>query len=221
MTTEQLTPEEIYAKYDYLAEVTIYKMFDNPDRFASSIGMQKEDLFQLARMGLFKGCKTHYTKDHGRTLKNHLITNIRWYVNYHIDRMTVGDRIYKSQKPTEDNLATVISMSNAPQYDDENKTTYYDIVAVDNINNFDSPFSDPENTLVSKDNVRQMLSLLDKLNEEERELIEFRLGENPLTYREIGEIKGVTKQRIEQKYRVIKEKCRNYLKRELTLQGGY
>lgn len=215
MTTEQLTeewnPEEIYKKYEHLAENTVHKLFQSPSGYAQSLHMELEDLYQFSKIGLWKGIQTFHTTTHNRTLKSFLIANMRWAVHNGIWRATVQDRIYKSKDTSEENMATVISMSNSPQYDDENTNTFYDFVAVDNINTFDSTEEYPENMVVNKFAIEDIMNVL---NENEKELVRLRTSNDQLMYKEIAEIYGVTKQCIGMKFKKIQQKVKDYLDKE-------
>jgi RNA polymerase sigma factor (sigma-70 family) len=72
-----MNPEELFEQHMYLAEVTVHKMFDNPDNIAKKNGMEKSDLYQYAYTGLFKAVKS-WDETKGRNFKNFAITNIRW-----------------------------------------------------------------------------------------------------------------------------------------------
>lgn len=207
----QLTPEELYEEMEYLAETTVHRLFPQPKKYANTLHMDLEDFYQFGKMGLWKGINTFRTATHNRSLKSFLIQNIRWSIHYHIWRSNVQDRIYKSKDATDDNLATVISMSNSPQYDDENTNTFYDFVAVDNINNFDSTEEYPENIVISQFDIEDMMSVL---NDNEKELVKLRIGNSDLTYKEIAAIYGVTKQCIGMKFKKIQSKIRDYLNKE-------
>jgi len=207
----KLSPEELYGEMEYLAEVTVHKLFPQPKKYANSLHMDLDDFYQFAKMGLWKGIQTFHTVTHNRTLRSFLIQNIRWSIHYGIWRSNVQDRIYKSKDATEDNLATVISMSNSPQYNIENTNTFYDLVSADNINKFDSTEDYPENIVISQFDKEGIMSVLKPM---ERELVKLRMGNEQLTFREIGEIYGVSKQNIHMKFKNIQKKIRNYLDKE-------
>jgi RNA polymerase sigma factor (sigma-70 family) len=95
-------------------------------------------------------------------------------------------------------------MSGTPS--DESDSNFYDIVSQDNIYNFESIYPNPESSLLSKQLEDR---LLNKLNDKERKVVVMKLKED-LTYQEIGERMGYTKQGIGQIFKKIEEKYKEY-----------
>jgi DNA-directed RNA polymerase sigma subunit (sigma70/sigma32) len=112
-----------------------------------------------------------------------------------------------SKEATDENTVTVISMSRNPRKD-EDDTTYYDVISSDNINNFAS-----ENTNIENQVVNNILidSLMNVLNESEREILKYRIGEEQLSFEKIGEKVGLTKQGVQMRFKTIQKKCQRYM----------
>jgi RNA polymerase sigma factor (sigma-70 family) len=204
---EHLTEEQLYEKYEYLVVTTIHKKFKSPNKLAQSKGLDYDDLLQFGRMGLLKGIRTFDPNRYKMKFKNFLINNIRWSIMLGLRDQSVTHRYYKGKPATDDNIVTMISMSTNPYFKLEDDDSFYDIIAQDNIFQFGSMFPDPETTVISNYKVSKMF---DKLTEKEQQIIHMRLNED-LTYQEIANRLGYTKQGIGMIFKKMHQKYRDYL----------
>lgn len=202
---EKLTPEQIYEKYHYLVDVTIQRMFANPDNYAKSRGLEYDDLIQFGRIGLWTGCESYCSVKFANVkLQNFLIRNIRWKVYRHLYMESVNYLRHKTKEVTDDNKVTVLSMSNNP-YSNLEDETFYDIVSQDNIDSFEQRFPSPETVTISN---LTAIKMFEKLDKKEQNLVELRL--TGLTYQDIAERLGVSKQYISSKFKDMANKYRDY-----------
>jgi RNA polymerase sigma factor (sigma-70 family) len=204
----KLTPEEIYSQYEHLAHATLHKTFRNPEKLAKSRHLQFDDMLQFCRLGLWQGCRSYCPEKHKSIkLQNFLIKNIRWVLFRQLQIYGMNHLYYKSRESTEGNTVALLSMSCNP-YKNDDDDTFYDIVSQDNIFNFGgSMFPNPELTTLSNDKVSRMFS---KLSEKEQQIIHMRLKEE-LTYQEIADRLGCTKQGIGMIFKRMYDKYKDYL----------
>lgn len=186
-----MTDEQLFETYQHLAKTTLHRIFHDPVSVAQSKGMEYDDLLQLARIGLWKGVTDFKTVNHSSTIKNFIIRNVRWYVMHKLTRATVHLRIYKSQKDSEENTISLISLSNTPYIDEDTEITYYDIVSSDGITDTNSHDLLPEEIMLSIEKEKEIMELL---NKKEKELLQMKLKN--LSVEEIGRNLNLSKKGV-------------------------
>jgi RNA polymerase primary sigma factor len=95
---------------------------------------------------------------------------------------------------------------------DESEDTFYSLIA-------DEKTVNPEDTLLVQNEIEIVKILLDSLNEREREMVEYRFGfkdGNFYTFEKLGQMYGLSKERIRQIFKRIFTRVRNQ-----TVLAGY
>lgn len=192
-------PEELFNKHEYWARITIHRMFPEPNTYAMSKGLQIDDLYQFARIGLWNGCKSFdETKGNG-TFRGHAIRNIKWYVLRAIQIQNSKFQYYKSRPNDDENRVNVLSINAKLNWVDSDELTYEDVLSSDNIYNFES--TNPEAELFSSFGEQEILRVL---KPKDKELVQMRV--DGLTYQEIANYYCTSRQNIQAKLKRIQRK---------------
>jgi RNA polymerase sigma factor (sigma-70 family) len=126
---ERLSVDEIMKKYEHLVHATVNKMFPDKENFCESQGIGVEELTQFGLMGLWYGAKKVYSVDHKRSLKNYMITNIRWGIKRQLYHIGQKQLIHKSKGDVKGNKVSFVSFDNAVKEDDD--TTLHELIGGD------------------------------------------------------------------------------------------
>jgi RNA polymerase sigma factor (sigma-70 family) len=196
---------ELYYENEYLVRNTLLKMYANARNFAHSNGLEFQDLEQFARIGLWKACATYTKEKETSKFRSFAIRNIRWFVLVSVRKYRTNDLVKKNKGYIDGNKVYVLSMSQKPYADDEDETTFYDIVSSDNIYNFN--IETVESKVQSDD---EYINILNLLTDEEKELVNLKTNEY-LSYAEIGQRYGCSKQWVGVKFKKIQSKINRYL----------
>lgn len=188
-----MTPDELYEQYEHLANETMYRMFKNNIRsVCKRHSIDKEDLFQYAKTGLWKGCLSF---DTSRKVKftTHAINNIKWHVLERLGRETSLIKLEHNKKYTSKDLYKIVSLDFPLEYDIE---TFHSIVASDyNINEH------TEGNLYI-DNV------LNRLEGFEKEVLKCKLRGK--TFEQIGNMNNMTGENVRRYMRRIRMKFKYF-----------
>jgi RNA polymerase sigma factor (sigma-70 family) len=128
---EQLTPQEIFDKYKHLGEKTVRVMFPDTINFATSIGLQPDDLYQFGLIGCWKGANTYYKTNQKCTIKGHIIRNIRWTIQRMIAQEGLYHLRWKSKAADETNTVAVMSFDYIPNNQGDENDTFHDLIGLD------------------------------------------------------------------------------------------
>jgi RNA polymerase sigma factor (sigma-70 family) len=200
--------ELLFDEYKYLIPITLEKMFHNANKMAESRHLQKQDLIQAGRMGLLNAIRTWEDKRLGK-FRNFAIRNIRWSISKSLDRESLHQSLYKltnNHKKDENVSITLISMNQKPFDDRDDHSDYFDIVSNDGININLKDLS-VENKVISSMRVKSIWNIL---TEQEKEMVLLKMEEN-LSYKEIGERFGVSKQRIGHLFIAMQNKVKRHM----------
>jgi RNA polymerase sigma factor (sigma-70 family) len=197
--------EQLLEEYSYLIPITLRKLFGNVERFAQSKHLEKDDLMQYGRMGLLNSIRT-FDSTKTKSLRNHCIRNIRWYVMREVERDQMVTTYYKynhNANGNENKKFNTISMSSKPFRDSNEDQSFYDVVDSDNINGVDESV---ETKAVFSVELDKMLSVL---KEKDKEL--FLLSLEGLDCEQIAKIYGVKRQGIHVKLQRIKKQLKRHM----------
>jgi RNA polymerase sigma factor (sigma-70 family) len=199
------TIEELIEKWEYLVPITLQKIYGNPHKYATSLHLGYDDLYQFGMIGLWNGVKSWQENPIGKE-RSFMIRHIRWECGKRTDREKSKHQFYKntSKKYADRNFVVPItSMSKA--FDEENQTDFYDVISCDNITSFKED-NLIETKIFTDAEYDGMLSIL---NDTEKEMVLLRM-KNDLGYKELGEIFGMTKQGIGMRFKKIQNKISQY-----------
>jgi RNA polymerase sigma factor (sigma-70 family) len=203
-----MSPEELFNKYEHYAKTTLHKVFHNPNAVAKNKHLSYDDLLQYARLGLWQACNSYTSDKQHLKFTSFAIRNIRWVLYRQLSKEGLKNLYYKSKDSTDDNIVSLVSMSDSPTFNDsKDAKTYYETVSYDNINQFEDNFVESE--IIANCGANEMLECL---TESEKEMVLMKANEY-LSYKEIGERLGVTKQAIGVKFKKIQNKILMYLGR--------
>lgn len=201
-----MNSEELYEQWEYLAENTIQKMFTNPSNFAKSVNLEYQDLIQFARLGLWKGCNTYTTEKQTSKFRSFAIRNIRWKVYELVRKYGMNYLVRKNKGYVDENRVSIVSMNSKPYKDADDDISYDDIISCDNINTF-SKNDAVESQVISDLETSAMYNIL---TDKEKELVLMKMNEY-LSYEEIGQRFGVTKQCIGMRFKKIQKKINRHM----------
>lgn len=203
--------EELFNEYEYLIKISLHKLFKHPHKVAQANHLQYDDLLQYARLGLFDACKTYESKKIG-SFRNYAIRNIKWSITRNLSKEKLNLSIYKDEyyKGKQENRRfTLLSMHNKPHADNDDDTSFYDVISCDGINSFRSD-DVLEGKVISSITTKNILNLISTLKKSDQELVMLRA--NDMSYQEISDYYGnkVTRQAIQAKLKRIKLKLNQY-----------
>jgi RNA polymerase sigma factor (sigma-70 family) len=201
-----MNAEELFEKYQYLAKITLKKLFPEVHNFSRAVRLEYDDLMQFALMGLWVGCKSYCENKHNTSVKSHLIRNIRWYTLREVQKQNSKFQYYKSKTNDENNRVKVLSINSKIGNEmDSDDTTYEDILSTDNI--FKHESYNPEKIVMSSLGKEEILKLL---KPKDLKLLHLRMNEG-LTYQQIADMYGVKRQAIGAKFVRIQNKLNRCL----------
>ncbi|MBN2693099.1 RNA polymerase factor sigma-32 [bacterium] len=133
----------------------------------------------------------------------------------HSNHVDIIREVAKELKVKEDEVETMMIRLQKREYSldrsvsDENSTTFEDIIPISK--NVEDEFIERE----SESRQQEILSAsMDVLNDRERDIISQRFSSTPLTYQEIGDIYGISKQRVQQIEQNAISKMRKFFEKE-------
>jgi RNA polymerase sigma factor (sigma-70 family) len=190
-----MNAEELFETHYHIAKQTILRMFNNPKGICDQHRIEMDDLYQIARIGLWQAAQK-YKPDQGTKFTTFAINNIRFYVKERLNRETSMIKYSPNRKYEANERYGILSID--AKQSDEGDNTYHDIIA----SNVDIE-TDIMNEL-SKDYI------LSRLTEKQRKVVELK-------------IKGLNRKQISAKLNTSGEDVRSKLIRAKTrLEGlGY
>lgn len=188
-TSEEM--QELYDKYKYLIEVTIYKQGYGQIDFLELHGLTKDDLIQHGRLGLNKACKEH---DSTKTasFRSFAISNIIWAINVESIRESLSrDKSWSFNTINRVSFDSILPNSLGEQ------TTLHDLISDG------EPHEMAENVEVD-----ESLQAIEKVvSEKTMSIINMKL--KGMTNAQVGEALGVTHQNVSYILRKNKDKIKN------------
>lgn len=170
------SPENLFNKHQHLAEVTLYRVLQNPKSVALSKSIEHEDLLQYAYMGLWKAC-LNYDSSKSK-FQTHAIHNIRWGVMNGINRETSMIKYNTNNPPPEKDKYFINSIESSVQDQDGEAISQHELIPSD---------EDTEKKALDKALISE---LMQKLPQRDRKVIHMRFKGK--TYKKIAEEIGVT-----------------------------
>lgn len=189
--SDTMNPKQRFEKYQKYVPSTIKRMFADVDYICKRYLIEYDDLLQMGRIGLWEACN-NYDPNKGTKFLTYAINHIKWsvynelykndqyvYWKAYNNRMMVGD---------ENNRVQIQSLDS--RVADEGELTYHEVLSDENVQPFDSKLCRDE--------------ILNYFNHREREIA--RMLERDMIQSEIAEILNVSKQRVGQIVRKMREK---------------
>lgn len=119
----QIEAEKLYNQYEYLVSNTIRKNFSSD--FANLHGLEKDDLLQIGRIGLFKAAQ-EYDSTKGTEFQTHAINRIRYSV------ITLGKKYSLRSLNTQTyQLANIVSIETPTKTDEGEEASLHDVLECD------------------------------------------------------------------------------------------
>jgi RNA polymerase sigma factor (sigma-70 family) len=204
-----MSPEEQqFEKFSYLIPITLHKMFQNPSKLAISHHLSYDDLIQYGRMGLLDAIRSYPEKGKGKLKEqSYMIRNIRWAIGCHISREALNQSTYKNTHYKKRHLnkkINLISMSMNPYNDMDDDATYYDIVSTDNYSQHPESIESIVHSEIECNRILKVLTV------KEKEMVLMRMNED-LTYQEIGQRLGISKQYVGKFFKRIQDKINRHM----------
>ena len=169
---------ELYNEHEKLIHATIYRRYSDPS-YRNAHGLEKDDLIQYGRLGLYQACKTFDVRG-GFSFRTHAISNIIWTVNNESKKDSLHNISNKSNK-----LANKTSLDAKHEDSFGDTSTLHDIVEC-----VEEGFEDY--------NVKELLDNINKtISEDMRVIIEMKLKGH--TFEEIGDVFGISRQAVKKR----------------------
>jgi RNA polymerase sigma factor (sigma-70 family) len=178
-----MNPEQLFSKYQHLAETTVYKLFKSIEAVKQKYGVEKEDLFQYARESLWES-SINFNDSKSKSFKNYAITNMRQalvkWINKDYRKFSFQGTNLNAKDITE--RTKFISFDSKPFYNDEECSTNHELIG----NNYNLESEAIDKIINEK--------LLDFIPPRTLEFI--KLKADGVTIREIGKRYGISHQAV-------------------------
>lgn len=183
--------EQLYKKYEKYIKPTIYKKFPLHESFAATHGLDTDDLFQYARIGLYRACKSFDPKK-GKSMRNHAIQSIIWSINVELKKDSLNNVDNKSLVLMDKNSLDIVVST-----EESDELSLHDVLGKE-----DRGYNEVE-----------MNNLLDSLSKSLSDNLVniIKLRYKGFTFKEIGEAINQSPQYCDQLLKRNKEKIRDVL----------
>jgi len=176
---------ELYMKYEHYVPVTLKRAFPEYKSFAKTHGLDKEDLLQLGKIGLFKAAK-EYDSNRKASFSTYAIKMIKYNIIVESKKYSLNNKHNRTNE-----LIEKTSMEFPLATTDGDVVDLHDVV-------------ESKNDTFDEVELEMMLSKVsDALSEDVAEAVKMRY--QGYTFVEIGDSLGLTKQRVQ---RLLKDNRR-------------
>jgi RNA polymerase sigma factor (sigma-70 family) len=121
-----MNAEELFESHYHIAKQTILRMFNNPKGICDQHRIEMDDLYQIARIGLWQAAQK-YKSDQGTKFTTFAISNIRFYIKERLNRETSMIKYNPKLKLKANERYGIMSIDD--KYSDDGENTYHDIIA--------------------------------------------------------------------------------------------